>query len=685
MTQQSEAGDWEATDSPNRYGTAGNPSMEGVPEGAEDVELVVRRIEAAGIDITASYLDWRDIGFALARKFGSEGRNWFHRVSRFYPGYSYGDCDRQFDAGLNSEKEGITIKTFFYKAKNAGIDISPAKRGQYQHTGMASGSGILEVSSESLKGGMAENDVRPSLSGANVEEVDDPETPEEMEEMEEMEVCPETVGITGSHGLADINLTDFDYQAFTGEGSHSPDSSSYGGNASGPSGIPGAFRYDRPEPEEVVFDTPEIPWEFYIDLPQFLQDCIWKFRSPLEKEVFLVGALGVISGCLPRMEGSYFGRLVSPHLYVFVTAPAGAGKGTLKFARELASYIHSDVCNASFEAQENYKNYLAWYRRADSKDRKGIIKPEDPGKQMLFLSTNLGTVSFLQALYNSNSRGILFETEADTLQSTPRKEWGPFSDILRKAFHHETIQLEGRKGFKPIVVERPNLSVVLAGTPDQVRKMMPDTANGLFSRFLFYAFGDDQPFDDPFGGYRDMDLDGIFDDLACNMADHYDKLKARHMSPWFSLTADQERLFRDEFELRTMENRSLLGRDFEATTRRMGLITFRIAMVLTGLRLMEHDAGKREIFCSDQDFWSAIMLTRILEKHAVAVYKSLPNTKLKGARNVFFNALPDTFTRKEYLTVAASLDIKPKTAEKYIGQLKDGGMLEHGFNQYRKR
>ncbi len=47
--------------------------------------------------------------------------------------------------------------------------------------------------------------------------------------------------------------------------------------------------------------------------------------------------------------------------------------------------------------------------------------------------------------------------------------------------------------------------------------------------------------------------------------------------------------------------------------------------------------------------------------------------------------VPDTFTRKEYLSVAASLDIKPKTAEKYIGQMKDGGMLEHGFNKYMKR
>ncbi len=31
---------------------------------ADDIELITQRIEAAGIDITAGYDNWRDLGFA---------------------------------------------------------------------------------------------------------------------------------------------------------------------------------------------------------------------------------------------------------------------------------------------------------------------------------------------------------------------------------------------------------------------------------------------------------------------------------------------------------------------------------------------------------------------------------------------------------------------------------------------
>ena len=40
----------------------------------DDVETVVRRIEARGLDITAAYDSWRDIGFALAEGMGEAGR-----------------------------------------------------------------------------------------------------------------------------------------------------------------------------------------------------------------------------------------------------------------------------------------------------------------------------------------------------------------------------------------------------------------------------------------------------------------------------------------------------------------------------------------------------------------------------------------------------------------------------------
>lgn len=89
----------------------------------DDVETVVRRIEARGLDITAAYDSWRDIGFALAEGMGEAGRKYYHRVSQFYPKYKRSETDRQYNQCLKGRKSGITIRTFFQKAKDAGIDI----------------------------------------------------------------------------------------------------------------------------------------------------------------------------------------------------------------------------------------------------------------------------------------------------------------------------------------------------------------------------------------------------------------------------------------------------------------------------------------------------------------------------------------------------------------------------------
>lgn len=87
------------------------------------VEVILRRIENYQIDLTMSYEDWLRLGFSFANEFGEAGRNYFHRVSRFYYDYEPTRTDHQFDKCLQGKKTGITIKSFFQAAKDAGINI----------------------------------------------------------------------------------------------------------------------------------------------------------------------------------------------------------------------------------------------------------------------------------------------------------------------------------------------------------------------------------------------------------------------------------------------------------------------------------------------------------------------------------------------------------------------------------
>ena len=62
----------------------------------EDVESVVREIERRAIDIAPNYKDWVELGFALVDGLGENGREYYHRISRFYPTYQREETDKQY-------------------------------------------------------------------------------------------------------------------------------------------------------------------------------------------------------------------------------------------------------------------------------------------------------------------------------------------------------------------------------------------------------------------------------------------------------------------------------------------------------------------------------------------------------------------------------------------------------------
>lgn len=92
-----------------------------------EIEYLIQQIEYRKADITGGYENWLSIGFALADGFGPSGRDYFHRISQFSEDYNFENCNEQYDKCLNSQGQGITIKSLFYLAKEKGIDVSRIK------------------------------------------------------------------------------------------------------------------------------------------------------------------------------------------------------------------------------------------------------------------------------------------------------------------------------------------------------------------------------------------------------------------------------------------------------------------------------------------------------------------------------------------------------------------------------
>ncbi|HPI44289.1 MAG TPA: VapE family protein [Tenuifilaceae bacterium] len=86
-----------------------------------DAVFIIEEIEKKKTDITGNYEDWIKIIFSLIQIFGNECKEYIHRVSSYYSGYSYLDTEKQINACLSSTSQGITGSTFFHYAKKHGF------------------------------------------------------------------------------------------------------------------------------------------------------------------------------------------------------------------------------------------------------------------------------------------------------------------------------------------------------------------------------------------------------------------------------------------------------------------------------------------------------------------------------------------------------------------------------------
>jgi len=410
---------------------------------SSDVELITCRIESAEIDITSGYDNWRDIGFSLSSELGENGRSIYQRISRFHPEYSKSETDKQFDKCLRSKGSGITIKTFFAKAKEAGIDIRTGR----------TGSQISPIYPKSPDGEVGENGDL---------------------EKEEAENLP----------------------TFSNE----------------------------------IMDS----------LPPFLRKIAVVGESPQESDSIILGAVTVISGCLPTVYGIYDSIRVYANLFYFLTARAASGKGRLNQCKKIANGIHQRLKEYHDNAKKQYKARMDEWEEQKKGDRGP--KPEKPKQLKLFIPANNSSTGVYQLMAENDEKGIFFETEGDTLTRSFKNDFGDFSDGLRKAFHHEHISYHRRGNDEDIEIDNPRLSVVLSGTPRQVAALIGDAENGLFSRFMFYRLNSSMEWKDVFAARKEGAVDVLFTNYGKEFLEFYDIL-TQSGEKQFSFTQEQSMRF----------------------------------------------------------------------------------------------------------------------------------------------
>jgi len=443
--------------------------------------------------------------------------------------------------------------------------------------------------------------------------------------------------------------------------------------------------------DDLLINMPYLPQSIYNQLPSILKEGCDVLIDRREKDIFITGALSVISGCMRNVKGLYRGKQHYSNLFIFIIAPAASGKGALTFSKQLGDKYHDSLVSQSQKDKKIYDIELAAYKTSLYKSNtknKAIIKtedipemPDEPAFKVLFIPANNSSARIIQHLKEGDEQGIFCETEADTMGNVLKQDWGSYSDLLRKAFHHETVSYSRKTNKEWIELKSPRLSVALAGTPGQVQGLIKSAEDGLFSRFIFYVFKSESKWIKAGPTMNGVNLTTHYEDLSTKVLNFVEYLSNQQEID-FQLTEIQwEKLnaYGEEC-LNTLS--TFISEDLASTSKRLGLILFRVAMILTAIRYFDNAESDSSFTCSDEDFEIALQMVKVYQEHAVFMFKELPKnaTVTDKAMKSFYDALPQTFRRKEAVLLAdEKFGIKNRSADTYLAKL----VTFHWLNQPR--
>ena len=441
-------------------------------------------------------------------------------------------------------------------------------------------------------------------------------------------------------------------------------------------------------------NTPFLPDEIFDTLPDFLKQGCDVFSDSRERDVFLTGALAVLSGSMPNVTGIYDKKTTHTNLFAFIIAPAASGKGVLSFARDLGMDYHNKLLEKSQQDRRAYESTMTEYRKAQLRARKKGLPfnqpvPVPPKFSVLFLPANSSSASVIQNLSGSNGTGIILETEADTLGNAFKQDWSSYSDMLRKAFHHEPISYSRKTNFEFLEIPAPKLSVAISGTPGQVQNLISSAEDGLFSRFMFYCFKGETTWRDVSPGRNGFSLTRHFAALSKRFTAFAEFLAANPTT--FNLQPHQWKELNSTFDHWLKDSTVFVGDGAVSFIKRLGLITFRMAMILTALRKAESQSTDGHLEASDNDFQTALALAEVYRQHTELMFLNLPATesevvfKYSSKKKDFFEALPPAFARKEAIKMAESFGFAERTVDKYLKQFQEAGYLtKSDYGEYTK-
>ena len=404
-------------------------------------------------------------------------------------------------------------------------------------------------------------------------------------------------------------------------------------------------------------DRRKISEGVYNRLPKELQNLTQNFEGR-ERDIVLISSLVVLSNCFPNIYGIYDGDRVYPQLYGVIVAPAASGKGVMNYSRIIIEKIHKKIFQESLiEFRENQK----------SSRKSGNF--ESTEMRVKILPANISTSEMYSYLGSSNHGLIIIESEADTMSNMLKNDWSNYSDVLRKAFHHEPVSISRKMDKVFENIDEPKLAMLVSGTPDQLQPLIKSKENGLFSRFIVYNFDEISPFKNVFDRNK-RNNKVAFENFGEMIYDTYERLVKIESLIEFSFTENQESKFIELIKPIRNDIIENHAEGFISNVHRHGLIFYRLAMILAIIRNLDNIHVNRNLVCSNVDFMLAYHLMTTLLRHSQFTYNTIDNGDLSIQDEELLDKMNDVFSREKLINEGKKMNIPIRTIDDKISQWK---------------
>lgn len=400
-------------------------------------------------------------------------------------------------------------------------------------------------------------------------------------------------------------------------------------------------------------------------LPRFLEDALSVAQHDHQRDMLLLSLLTNCAYALPSMR-TYHGKPRHEYgtdMMTLILAPAASGKGIMNYGRRLLQAIE------------------------------GV-----EGKQV-YIPANTSSSGLINLLQQFKGHGIMMGTEMDTLSQSLKSNYGQFSDVIRCIFEHESISQLRKRNNEFIEIHQPHVSMMRSGTLNQLSPLIKNRENGLMSRFACYVVKDRLGFEDDVweadsdNAIHNSDF-ALYERLSEEIGMRYLWMSSQEHACVFRLTENQrdkiKRMFRSEYEAYV----HVYDSSFDQTLKRMPVIMKRIGMILTGLRLDINKPLPEQIYCSDEDFQTMLLLGHKLLIHAALMYDLLPKEQLTEVgepqqqvlKKQFLDMLPAEFTKQDIIAQAKTIGVSVRTVEGWINKLIQTAIIERlTQGSYRKK